>query len=131
MTVTASPDAKYSKTSTHRAVFARLVDDAGTEIGGADDYEFVSASDTDEPVFNTAGSRLYGLLIIPGTTSPGAVSIEDGTGTNRVVFAGGADSVLSLHPFYVPFGPNGIVAAEGWEITTGSNVTAFAFGKAA
>lgn len=124
------PDARYEKGATHHSVFARLVDETGAAIGDADDYEFVSASDTDVPVFNTAGSRLFGILVIPATTSPGAVSIEDGAGTNRVVFAGGASSVLTLHPFYVPFGPHGIAAAEGWEITTGANVTAIAFGKA-
>lgn len=93
------------------------------------DYETVAASQTDQMMGATGaiGDRLDGVLIIPATTSPGAVSIEDGN-TNTVIFAGGASSVASLVPFYVPLG--GILSvAGGWEITTGANVSAIAFGQ--
>lgn len=95
------------------------------------DYETVAAGATDQMMGPTGaiGDRLDGVLIIPVTTSPGAVSVEDGD-TNIVIFEGGATSVPSLEPFFVPMGRQGIVsAAGGWEITTGSNVRAIGFGQ--
>lgn len=95
------------------------------------DYETIAASQTDQALGATgaAGDALSGLLIVPATTSPGAVSIKDGSGSAITVFTGGADSVASLHAFYVPFG-NGIVSADGaWQVTTGANVSAIAFGS--
>ena len=95
------------------------------------EYETVAASQTDQMMGPTGavGDRLDGLLVIPATTSPGAVSIEDGS-TNTVVFAGGASSVPTLAPIYIPFGPGGIASVSGgWEITTGSNVSVMAFGN--
>lgn len=91
------------------------------------DYETVAASQTDQMMGATgaAGDYLERLLIIPATTSPGAVSIEDGS-TNTTVFAGGASSVSTLHPFTIPLGINS--ASGGWEITTGANVSVIAFG---
>jgi hypothetical protein len=95
---------------------------------GADEYETVAASQTDQMcgASGAAGDVLTGLLIIPATVSPGAVSIEDGS-TNTVVFAGGTDSVLTLHPFYVPLGI--VSSTGGWEITTGANVSVIAVGQ--
>lgn len=93
------------------------------------DYETVAASQTDQMMGATGaiGDRLDGVLIIPETTSPGAVSIEDGN-TNTVIFAGGASSVASLVPFYVPLG--GILSVSGgWEITTGANEHVIVFGQ--
>lgn len=97
----------------------------------AGDYETVAASQTDQ-VMGASGAQydyLAGVLIIPSTTSPGAVSIKDGNGSAISIFAGGTDSVTSLHPFFVPLG---IVAVNGtsagWKITTGSNVTAIGIG---
>lgn len=95
------------------------------------DYETVAASQTDQMMGATGaiGDRLDGLLVIPATTSPGEVSIEDGS-TNTVVFAGGATSVSNLIPFFIPFGTSGILSVNGgWEITTGANVSAIAFGQ--
>jgi hypothetical protein len=92
-------------------------------------FETVAASQTDHMLGSTgaAGDRLDGLLVIPATKSPGAVSIEH-QDTNIPVFAGGADSVTTLHPFYVEL--NGIRSiGGGWEITTGANVSVIAFGK--
>jgi hypothetical protein len=72
-----------------------------------------------------AGDYLHGVLIIPGTTSPGAVQIGDST-TDTTIFAGGASSVATLHPFFVPIGAQS--AAGGWSVITGTNVTAIAIG---
>lgn len=92
------------------------------------DYETVAASQTDQMLGATgaAGDLLYGLLVIPATTSPGAVSIEDGA-TNIPVFTGGASSVSNLVPFFVPLGIKSVTG--GWEITTGANVAVIAVGS--
>ena len=95
-------------------------------VGGVE-YETVAASQTDQMAGATgaAGDYLAGVLIIPATTSPGAVSIEDGA-TNIPIFTGGASSVSNLVPFFVPLGIKSV--SGGWEITTGANVSAIAVG---
>lgn len=92
------------------------------------DYETIAASQTDQMMGATGatGDYLAGVLIIPATTSPGGVSIEDGS-TNIVIFTGGASSVTNLVPFFVPLGI--ISVSGGWEITTGANVSAIAVGS--
>lgn len=89
----------------------------------------VSASKTDESLSATgaAGDFLEGLLIVPASTSPGAVSIKDGAGTAIKVFEGGAGSVASLVPFPVPLGFKS--KAGGWSLTTGANVSVIAVGE--
>lgn len=93
------------------------------------DYEHVAASQTTQVLGATggAGDYLTGLLIIPGTTSPGNVLLRDGSGgSDRTIFAGGASSVSNLVPFFVPFGAR---ATSDWRVTTGANVTVFAVGN--
>ena len=95
-------------------------------------YATVAASQTAQKLDTGAvGDVLNGLLIIPGTTSPGAVSIKDATGgTSITVFAGGATSVASLTPFFVPLGARTTgTATPGWFVTTGANVTVVAVGS--
>jgi hypothetical protein len=95
------------------------------------DYEHVAASQTDQMMggAGAVGDRLDAVLIIPTSVSPGAVSIEDGS-ANTVIFDGGANSVLTLHPFLVPMGTHGISSVTGgWEITTGANVRAIGYGQ--
>jgi hypothetical protein len=72
------------------------------------------------------GDYLESLVIIPGTTSPGAVSIKDGAGAAITVFAGGATSVADLKPFTLRLGIR--ATGTGWTVTTGANVTALATG---
>ena len=93
------------------------------------EYETVAASQTDQMMGPTgaAGDTIEGILVIPATTSPGAISIEDGA-TNTTVFTGGASSVLTLHPFWIPLN-NIATASGGWEITTGANVSCIVFGN--
>jgi hypothetical protein len=74
------------------------------------------------------GDQLDFIQIVPGTTSPGAVTIKDGTGgTPITVFTGGASSVGSLVPFAIPWG-KACSAAGGWIVTMGANVSGVAFG---
>lgn len=93
------------------------------------EYETVAASQTDQALGATGatGDLLTGVLIIPATTSPGLVQIQDGAGTAITVFAGGADSVSTLHPFFVPLGIRS--GAGAWSITTGANVSAIGVGN--
>lgn len=93
------------------------------------EYETVAAGQTNQALGATGatGDLLTGVLIIPATTSPGAVSIKDGAGAAITVFAGGADSVSTLHPFFVPLGIKS--GAGAWQITTGANVSAIGAGN--
>lgn len=107
-------------------------DAAITAINGliGTEYETVAASSTDQIMGATgaAGDLLVELLIVPATTSPGAVSIKDGSGGDAItVFAGGANSVSTLHPFVVPVNIKALSA--GWRVTTGANVSALATGN--
>jgi hypothetical protein len=93
------------------------------------EYETVAASQTTQALGATGatGDLLTGVLIIPATTSPGAVAIKDGAGTAITVFAGGAASVSTLHPFFIPLGIRS--GAGAWQITTGANVSVIAAGN--
>lgn len=94
-----------------------------------DDYETVAASQTDQAMgaAGATGDLLVGVLVIPATTSPGAVSIKDGGGSAITVFTGGATSVSNLVPFLVPLGIRSTAGA--WKITTGANVSAIGVGN--
>lgn len=93
------------------------------------DYETVAASQTDQVLGATgaAGDYLSALLIIPATTSPGAVQIKDGAGSAITVFTGGASSVSNLVPFTIPLGM--LSTSGAWKITTGANVSAVGIGS--
>ena len=105
---------------------------AGTNtIGhvGGTDYKGVAASATNTMLGATgaAGDYLGGVLIIPGTTAAGAVSVKDGALSAFTVFAGGGTTALtSLIPFFVPIGAKS--TNGGWQVTTGANVTAVGVG---
>jgi hypothetical protein len=101
----------------------------GAQVTDANcDYETVAASQTAQVLGATgsAGDYLSGLLVVPATTSPGNVIILDNA-TSITVFAGGAGSVLSLHPFFIPIGARSVSGA--WKVTTGSNVSVIAIGN--
>jgi len=95
------------------------------------DSEAVAASQTAQ-VLGPAGSLgdiLERVVIIPTTTSPGSVTIINGTGgTSTVIFNGGATSLTELKPFVVELGAL-CIAAGGWQITTGANVACFCVGR--
>lgn len=92
-------------------------------------YEAVPASATNQ-VLGTSGNTgdyLAGVLIVPGTTAAGAVSIKDGAGSAITIFAGGGTTPLTtLIPFFVPIGAAS--SAGAWQVTTGTNVTAIGVG---
>lgn len=92
------------------------------------EYETVAAGQTAQVLGATGavGDYLEGIVIIPGTTSPGAVTILDNA-TSITIFAGGATSVADLKPFYVPLGMKSVSGA--WKITTGANVSVIGIGN--
>lgn len=93
------------------------------------DYETVAASQTDQVLGATGavGDYLSHLLVVPASTSPGAVSIKDGSGTAITVFAGGTGSVTSLAPFAIPL--NMLSASGAWKVTTGASVSCIGVGS--
>lgn len=93
------------------------------------DYETVAASATAQVMGATGGTGdlLNGLLIVPASLSPGAVSIKDGSGSAITVFTGGASSITSLAPFFIPILARSTAGA--WSVTTGTNVSAVATGN--
>ncbi len=92
------------------------------------EYETVAASATDQALGATGatGDYLSGVLIVPVTTSPGAVSIKDGSGPAIPIFTGGTSSVSNLVPFFVPLGIKSTGGA--WKVTTGAAVSAIGVG---
>lgn len=73
---------------------------------------------------------LHQILVIPATTSPGAITITDGNGSARTVFTGGATSVADLKPFVIPIAARAVnKTTPGWKISTGANVSILAIGR--
>lgn len=92
------------------------------------EYKAVAASQTNSQlgVTGAVGDFLTQILVVPATTSPGAVTINDGTNT-MTVFVGGTNSVSNLVPFPVTLMMSA-PAASGWRLTTGANVSVIAIG---
>lgn len=96
----------------------------------ASEYKTVAASQTGSILGSTGavGDYLAGLLVIPASTSPGAITIKDGAGgTDITVFAGGSSSLSNLASFFIPI--NATALSTGWRVTTGANVSVLATGN--
>lgn len=106
---------------------AALISNEGFDSKGQ--YATVAASQTGQ-VLGTfggkAGDYILGILVVPATTSPGAVTLIDNA-TSITVFTGGASSVSNLVPFFISLGMNS--KAGVWSITTGSAVSCIAVGR--
>lgn len=89
-------------------------------------YKQVPASSTGLVlgVTGRTGGILHKIIVIPATTSPGAVTILDGA-TSIPIFPGGATSVVDLKPFILEVD---MLAAGKWSVTTGLNVSVIAVG---
>lgn len=98
-----------------------------TVLVGQSEYEAVAASSTAVVLGTTGavGDYICGLLVIPATTSPGAVVLTDNT-TAMTVFVGGLQSVSNLVPFFIPLQMTSM--AGPWKVTTGTNVSVIATG---
>lgn len=97
-------------------------------VFGATNYETVAASQTGQVLggAGAVGDYLTGLLVVPATTSPGAITVLDGA-TSITVFAGGASSVGNLIPFTIPI--NAVSVSGAWSVTTGANLSVVAIGN--
>lgn len=95
----------------------------------AGEYETVAASASTQALgaSGAPGDYLEAVLLVPATTSPGAVSIKDGSNGAITIFTGGTDSVNNLAPIYVPLAIKSVQGA--WQITTGSNISAIGIGN--
>lgn len=95
---------------------------------GSGDYVTVAASQTDKVLGTstnaTIGDFLHHLVIVPGTTSPGAVSIKDGSGSSISIFVGGTTTV---QPWVVEI--KAYSTGGAWSVSTGTNVTVLAVGN--
>lgn len=93
----------------------------------ATQYEDVAASQTAQVLGRTGskGNHLSHLIVIPATTSPGAVSLLDDD-DSKVIFTGGANSVSNLVPFSIFCGFRSKNGA--FKVTTGANVSVRAVG---
>lgn len=122
LVVALSPNSLNSNGSNTRA-------NSAPTVLAYEEYETVAASQTDQIMGATGavGDVLAYLLVIPATTSPGAVSIKDGNGSAIPVFDGG--TLGSLIPFAIPLNIRAANSTTpGWKISTGANVRVIAFG---
>lgn len=96
-------------------------------LAAGNEYETVAASQTAQVIGGTgaAGDLINGILVIPATTTPGVVTLLDNA-TSIPVFVGGAGSVTSLIPFFIPLGVKSVSGA--WKLTTGANVSCIVVG---
>lgn len=119
------------------AAVGKLAANSGVDIGDVDvtsvadqydGYETVAASQTAQTLGATGatGDFIAGILCIPASLSPGNVILLDNA-TSITVFAGGTDSLLTLHPFFIPLNISSVSGA--WKITTGANVSCIAMGR--
>lgn len=94
----------------------------------ANEYEDVAAGQTAQVIGaggTGPGQHISHIIVIPATTSPGAIALLDDS-TSTTVFAGGANSVSNLVPFTIFLGCD---SKNGpWKITTGANVSVRAVG---
>jgi len=91
-------------------------------------YSNIDASSTDEAITASgrAGDLIERIIIIPATTSPGAVTIGDGDHDHFTLFAGGASSVPDLSSITLDVGMRSMFG--GWRVTTGANVSVLVIG---
>ena len=107
-------------------------------VNGGSTWNTVAASQTAQVLSSTqgggtgaVGDYLSHCVVYPTSTSPGVVTVFDGTNTatnDAVAFPGGASSISNLVPFAIPVGSVS-VNSGGWKVTTGANVSVTCFGK--
>lgn len=92
-------------------------------LEGPFDYKTVAASQTDAVLGNTGalGDIINSIWLIPLTTSPGAVTIKDGSGSAITLYVGGTVSA-ALQPFQIPMPVNVRSTNGAWKVTTGANL---------
>lgn len=89
------------------------------------EYETVAASQTAQVLgaSGAAGDYIKRLIIVPGTTTPGLVTLLDGATSIPIMVTGGTTTLV---PIVVDIEANCVTA---WKVTTGANVTVIAVGQ--
>lgn len=89
-------------------------------------YETVAAGQTAQVLGATGavGDIINKVIIVPGTTGAGAVTLIDNA-TSITLFVGGG--TISLVPIVVELNMKSVSGA--WKITTGTNVSVIAVGQ--
>jgi hypothetical protein len=89
------------------------------------DYETVAKSQTAQVLglLGAQGDYVERLIIVPETTSPGLVSLLDGSTTLAIMVAG----TTTIAPIMVDLGLYSKTGA--WSVTTGDNVHVVAIGS--
>lgn len=97
-------------------------------IGGTK-YETVAASQSTQAmgVSGAIGDIIAGVLVVPTTSLPGAITLKDGTNAAITIFTGSTTTPVSLAPFFISLGIKSVSGA--WQITTGANVSAIGVGS--
>jgi len=102
-------------------------------VNGGSFYQAVAASQTGTVLQSSTGATgdyLSHCVIYPASTSPGVVTVFDGSNTaanSAILFPGGSSSLSNLAPIPIPVGA---VSKNGaWEVTTGANVSVVCYGK--
>jgi len=93
----------------------------------AGQYFTVAASQTSQVLgaVGATGDYLKGIIVVAATTTPGLVTVKDGT-TAVISIPAGTATVLP----YVTYVPVGAYSKTGaWNITTGASVSVFAVGQ--
>jgi hypothetical protein len=90
----------------------------------AGQYFTVAASQEDQVLGNVGatGDYLAGLLVIPATATPGAISVADGA-TDVIIIPAGT----TIQSYYIPI--NAYSKTGTWNVTTGAAVSVFATGQ--
>lgn len=117
-------------TSKDGSQYVTMTDGLGNILSESNyEYETIAAGQTAQALGATgaAGDYLSSVIIIPATTSPGAVAIKDGSNSAITVFTGGSSSVADLATITIPLGIKSVAGA--WQVTTGSNVSAIGIGN--
>jgi hypothetical protein len=123
---------KYNNNATNSAIPAGTAA-IGTVGQTGMNYETVAAGVTAQALGATgaAGDYLSHCTVYPTTTTPGVVTVFDGTSTttnNVITFPGGASSISNLVPFAIPVGATSLNSG-GWKVTTGSNLLVICYGR--
>lgn len=112
---------------------AALVKGGVGVVNGGSRYQAVAASQTATVLQSSTGATgdyLSHCVIYPASTSPGVVTVFDGSNTaanSVILFAGGATSTSNLTPIPVPVGA--LSRNGSWQVTTGANVSVVCHGS--
>jgi hypothetical protein len=107
------------------------VDSSGRSITAAM-YRTVAASQSTSQISTSGdgavGDYLDSLVIIPASTSAGAVTLFDGTTTVMLTAAFPTGATNGANPYSIPIGI-AATSTKGWNITTGAAVSVIAVGR--